>query len=542
MRMAIRPWCRPIRAMRGLAVGALLLLPAVTGCAVSDADVHRWENTERGPYKLMAVVTHDKYSLPLRVEAGLSLIRMPARGGRRMGISFLCDKYKNEEMLDEEGALPSLNDEARTKVVNGMVPQMITEIQKPPPGKKPDGSAEPDPSIPFKDAAFAMLSHEPSLVSDPKTKDELMAALTQWVQTDFEDRIDNSSQQYGVEQMMRFIGAGSVRSLPSLITETSNKVDKVASLIADLGDADTKQKGSDAIVNLAKRFDSQAWYDKAKAFVADSDQKSGAKVTPAQLDIQTKTYQDESLTKTFGSMKRLGGRPVVDYCIAYAADPKNSKERRQAALAAIEGRVDKNNTVDTDKLFAIARDDNTPDEVRDQAFQRLGELPKELIVSRLYSFFDSKKWKVRWVASELILKTMTTKDLPDFLRHLPTSAATKMGMSEPITNGGIIRNMDAPAGQPKAKDVMNQYLTAKDLGPKLTALGFYYGGNKADIGRVQGLFGDSAAIPKCDPTDDCGWTCDVPKAGSNDTESKPIATVGDFAKYCVAPSMTGGGK
>jgi hypothetical protein len=337
---------------------------------------------------------------------------------------------------------------------------------------------------------------------------------------------------------MRFIGAGSVRALPALINETSTKVDKVASLIADLGDADAKQKGSDALVALAKRLDSQAWYDKQKPIVAASDAASGAKVTPQQLDVQMKTYQDQELIKTFGSMKRLGGRPVVDYCIAYAADGKNSKERRQAALAAIEGRVDKNNTVDTDKLFAIAKDDNTPDEVRDQAFQRLGELPKELIVNRLYTFFDAKKWKVRWIAGELILKTMGPKDLPDFFHHLPATAATKMGQSEPITYGGIMMKMDSVAGGPKGKDVVSQFLGAKELGAKLTALGAFYGGSRADVGKVLALQADTSPVPKCDPTDECGWTCDVPKPGSSDTDSKVIATVGDFAKYCVAPSMT----
>jgi hypothetical protein len=338
--------------------------------------------------------------------------------------------------------------------------------------------------------------------------------------------------------MMRFIGAASVRSLPALINDSSTKVDKVASLIADLGDADTKQKGSDALVALAKRIDSQGWYDKEKPIVADSDAKSGAKVTPQHLDVQLKAYQDQELIKTFGSMKRLGGRPVVDYCIGYAGDSKNSKERRQAALAAIENKVDKNNGADIDKLFAIAKDDNTPDEVRDQAFQRLGELPKELIVNRLYTFFDSRKWKVRWVAAELVLKTMTAKDIPEFLRHLPTTAATKMGLSEPTTYGGIILKLDAPPGSPKPKDVLNGYLTVKDLGPKLTAIGAYYGGSKSDLGKIIPLESDTSPVPKCDPTDECGWTCDVPKPGSTDTDSKVIATVGDFAKYCVAPSMT----
>ena len=101
----------------------------------------------------------------------------------------------------------------------------------------------PDPSVPFKDAAFALLSHEPPLATDEKTKVDLTAALAKWVQTSFEERIDNSSQQFGVEQVMRFIGAPSVKSLPSVISETSSKVDRACALVADIGDDETKKTG-----------------------------------------------------------------------------------------------------------------------------------------------------------------------------------------------------------------------------------------------------------------------------------------------------------
>ena len=58
---------------------------------------------------------------------------------------------------------------------------------------------------------------------------------------------------------------------------------------------------------------------------------------------------------------------------------------------------------------------------------------------------------------------------------------------------------------------------------------------------VESKYGDTAPVPKCDKDDDCGWTCDVPKQGTsdkNEKETKTVATVGDFAKYCVEPSMT----
>ena len=240
---------------------------------------------------------------------------------------------------------------------------------------------------------------------------------------------------------------------------------------------------------------------------------------------------------SFSSMKRLGGRPVIDYLIQYSADAKNPPDRRKVALAALEGRVDKNNTADVERIFAIAKDDSTPDEVRDIAFLRLGELPKDQVVPKLYTLFQDKKWKVRWVAATNVLHAITTKQLPEFFNKLPTS---RLALNEPLSYGAAIAKMEPPAGDPKPRDVLISHLNSPQIGAKLTALGSFYQGKKADISVVDSKTSDPTPIPKCDPSEDCGWTCDVPKAGAtdkNDKESKTILTVGDFARYCIEPSM-----
>src|SRR5208337_4143086 len=144
----------------------------------------------------------------------------------------------------------------------------------------------PDPSIPYKDAAFGMLSHEPPLVSDDKTKSDFMAALTQWVQTDFEDRIQNSSQQFGVEQIMRFIGPPSVKQLPAVLVEGNTQLDKACQLIADIGDDDTKTRAGQALVAMLKTIDSPTWVEKQRALVNEANKKTGATPTPAQVQAQ----------------------------------------------------------------------------------------------------------------------------------------------------------------------------------------------------------------------------------------------------------------
>jgi hypothetical protein len=225
-------------------LGAAVTLTAATGCRVAENDVKRWESTQRGPYKLVAVVTHDKYSWELRTDAALSLIRMPPRGGARQGISFLIDKYKDEEGETREGALNQLPEDARRQIVDRLAPLLIKELEPPPPPRTPEGRLPADPTIPFKDATFAMLVHEPPLVSNDKTRADLRAALTKWASTGFEDRIENGSQQFGLEQMMRFLGPESVKTLPGIINENAARIDRIAALINDVGDEPTKRTGT----------------------------------------------------------------------------------------------------------------------------------------------------------------------------------------------------------------------------------------------------------------------------------------------------------
>jgi hypothetical protein len=352
---------------RALAAVVLLSATAGVGCAVSDSDVHRWETTEGGPEKLYAIVTHDKYTWALREEAAMSLVHMRPRSGKRIGLEYLVLGFEGSTGK-VPAALSVLNDESRKHIVDDIAPKLIDVIQQPPPTRSADAQTiPPDPSIPYKDAAFGMLSHEPPLVSDDKTKADLTAALTQWVQTDFEDRIDNSSQQFGVEQIMRAIGPSAVKVLPASIVEGNTKNDKASQLIADIGDDDTKTRAGQALVALAKTIDSPAWVEKQRGLVMEANKKSGNNATPAQVTAQLSTYQEQELEKVFTNMKRVGGRPVVDYCLAYAQDKSKSEKMRSDALAALENRMDKNFPADVTALFNIVGDDTNPDSVRGMA-------------------------------------------------------------------------------------------------------------------------------------------------------------------------------
>jgi hypothetical protein len=536
-RLVRMQWTRG-RCVRLLVLGACVAASSTAGigCAVSESDAHRWETTENGPEKLYAIVAHDKYSWSLREEAALSLIRMRPRNGKRVGLEYLIIGYDTPQARTP-GALAVLGEDARRRIVDGISPKLVEAMQQPPPPRSSEGAVvQADPSIPYKDAAFALLSHEPPLASNESTKASLIAALTQWVQTDFEARIDNSAQQFGVEQIMRFIGASSVKGLPGVISESSTKVDRACALIADIGDDDTKRRASDALVALNRRIASSDWVDKQRALVVEANQKQKISATPQQVSDQLKQYQDQELEKVFTNMKRVGGRSTVEYCLAYARDKSNSEKSRTDALAALENRIDKSVPGDINVILDILTDDANPDRVRAVAMARLGELPKEMILPKLYALFD-KKWQVRLDAARMILKVITTKDLPDFMQHLPSNDKTKMALSEPISYGALIMAMDPQAG-PKPRDVLNRFLQSGLLGAKLTAAGSYYGMKKSEAGVLGGLEEDRSQLPKCEQSDQCGWQCDVPKsAGSQEKETKTVTTVGEFVRWCIEPSL-----
>jgi hypothetical protein len=502
---------------------------ASSGCRVTDADVRRWETTELGPSKLVAVVTHDKYEWPLRIDAAAALIRMKPRNGRRVGIGRLQE------------AVAMLPPEERTKLCAGLIPIIVGEMDKPPPesqGMAP-GEAKADPSVPFKDAAYALLNYEKTvLVSDDAQRKTLQDALVRWAMNGFDRRISISNQLYGLEQIFRYLGAEGVRQLPALI-KPGSAYDRVASLIAELGDQPTKEAASQKLVALAQDTESDAWVARMKPQVDQSNKAAGYTVDDAKLTRQVKDFQEEQIVKAFAALKKVGGRPAVDYLLGVGADKNKPEKRREAALAALENRLDRNNPGDVQRVLAIAGGEETPDSVRQQAFNRAAELPREQVAPKLYELFsqkDVKRWKIRWVAASTVLKMSKGPDVGEFLAKLPPGNAAGMTPAEPLEYGSLIGKMNPPP----SKDVMVANLKSSQLATKLTALGYFYAyGRAGDVPTVQALEDEKTPLPKSEDPEN-KWQCPSPKAGGKPGEMEPkdVATVGEFAKLCVLPQMT----
>jgi hypothetical protein len=495
-----------------------------SGCRVNEDDIHRWESTQHGPDKLRAVLQHDKYDTPLRVEAAMSLIRMKPRAGRRVGIQMMVD------------TLAQVTPEARQAIVASLVPSIITELKKPPPVAQAGQPSPPDASFPYKDAAYALLTQDRTvLVADEAMKQSLRQALVEWAMADFEHRLENRTQTFGMEQLLRSVGPESVVGLPKLMTRESRKLDQMAALVQELGDAKTKEAASAAVVAVAKYVTSEEWVKNKKPELQAANAASKLEPTEAQFKAQLAQYQDEDLFRVFASMKKVGGRPAIDFLLGFAAQKDQGEKRRQAALAALEGRLERANPEDTKRIVEIASQPDAPDVVLDQAFRRIGEMPRDQVVGELYKLFKTEKWKVRRAAAGTVLKMSTVKHIDEFMGKLGDAKA--FALPEALNYGANFK--DLKEGSPL--DALGKYMSSGSPQARTSALAYYYTyGTKADLAAVQKYEGDSQQVPSCDADPECKWSCQIAKEGAKDPkerEDKDIKTIGDYVKYCIEPAM-----
>jgi hypothetical protein len=529
--MRTKRWSRWARVALA---GAIIIGAMPAGCRVNENDVRRWESTEHGPDKLVAVVLHDKYEPSLRVQSALALVRMRPRGGRRVGIPRMVE------------ALSQLQPETRRALVLGMVPTLVEEMGKPPPVVQAGGQIPPDLSIPYKDAAFALLSNDKAvLVSDDEAKQKLSAALIGWMSADFEHRYDNASQMFGVEQVVRFLGAPAAKTLPKLITTDSRKISDLSKLIKENGDQATKEEASVKLVEVARATADQSWIDKLKPILEEANRAQKITTDAERLRMQLVRAQDEQLERVFGAMRQVGGRAVVEYCLQFAGDTKNSEDRRVRALAAIEGNFDTKNPNDVERIMALAAADETPDKIRDLAFMRVGEIPRDKVINKLYDLFtNNKKWQVRWVAAQVAVKMSTTDQIPEILSKFPGGKADNFSLTEALTYGDWMGNPKTmPVADKDGKPAREQFMALLKEGQtaaRFTAFGFFYShGTKADLEMLAAYHADKTPAPKCDDKQkECEWKCYIPKEGSPDEKvPKDVGTLGDFVKYCIEPAI-----
>jgi hypothetical protein len=520
---------RSSRLLSALLIGGACLAGAgAVGCRTTEGDVHRWGETQNGPKRLEAVMLHDKYSDQLRVEAALTLVRMRPRNGKRVGIEGGDDPEQRGLLA----VLGTMEKEARTRLIGLMVPSLDAGMKKPPADR---ATRRPDESYPYKDAAYALLTYEKgSLVTSEEDRRRLQDSIADWAAVDFSGRMDEAAQIYSMDQVLRYLGARGVKRLPELMSPGANKLDRISEFIAELGDPPTKLLASEKLVAVATFIVSPKWLAERDPIVRKANQESKLVPTEKQFKDQLDSYQDEELTRLFSSMKKLGGRPVVSYLLTFSSATTNSDKRRTAAVAALEGNIDKSDAKQIDTLFAMASAETTPDGVRDLVLRRLSELPKKLVIARLFGLFSNPNWKVRFGPADLALRMSDASEVPEFMAKLGL-VKNNMSMAEPLTYGGTLNDVK---GSDTPRAMATKYMGLGNPVPaRLTALSWYFRfGAASDLEEMKRFQDEKAKVPECAKNaKDCEWKCEVTANGK--PEPKDVTTVGEFVRYCVIPEI-----
>lgn len=504
--------------------GVCLAGAGAIGCRTTEHDVHRWGETQNGPKRLEAVILHGKYSDQLRTEAALTLIRMRPRNGKRIGIEGGDDPEQRGLLA----VLSGMDKDARNRIVALMVPALEGGMKLPPADRT---TRRTDDSFPYKDAAHALLTYDKgNLIANEEVRKRLEDAIAEWVSVDFAGRMEEPSQIYSMDQVLRYLGARGVMRLPELMAPGVNKLDRLSEFVSELGDASTKHAASEKLVSVASHVNSAKWLAEREPILRKANQDSKLTPTDKQFKDQLDSYQEEELIRLLSSMKKVGGKPVVNYLLAFASDTTKSDKRRLAAVAALEGNIDKNDPKQVDALFALASGESTPDGVRDLVMKRLSELPKKLVITRLFSLFETQNWKVRFGPADLALRLSEARDVPEFMAKL--GAVKNMAMAEPLTYGGTLNDVK---GDQTPRAMAERFAGPGNPAPaRLTALSWFFKfGVASDLERLKRYEGEKAKVPACArDAKDCEWKCEVPAADQK-TETKDVTTVGEFVRYCV---------
>lgn len=515
----------PVRTSSFRALAILLCLPA---CRVTTDEVHGWARKATGPSKLVAVLQHDKYERPLRVEAALTLATMKPRGGRNVGLQG------SEDAQGLLGALEGLEPTARGPIVSSLAEPLARGILAPP------GVGNVDPSIPYKDAAYALLTHAGgSLVEDEKAKARLEQALVGWTATDFVTRFDNGTQLYGMEQVLRLLGDRGVAPLTPLLVPGFPRLRELSDLIREVGSERTKLDASQRLTRAAQEVESAAWAERTKRLIEQRNREAEIQVSARAFEKQLVVYRTAECEKIFGAMRAVGQKPAADFLLGYAGDARKPAELRALALASLEGHVSRSNPEHARALIGIAASNEATDTLRDLALKRAAELPYDQIAPGLFELFDAGRWKVRWVAASLLLRLSDAAGLERFMNEL--GRVKSLPMAEALSYGALL---DSVSGI-DVRAVVTRYSAQGEPAPvRLSALSHYYGaGTQADVARLRGLTSDPTSVPPCPSSEgpradpdagECAYVCVVTE-GDQKVE-KEVRTVGQFVQYCIIPA------
>jgi hypothetical protein len=437
------------------------------GCRVDRPDIDTWKGTVKGPGKMVAVLLADKYELELRAYAALALVAM--------------DRHDVDGSAQLLSALQRLDASTRDQIMASVSTGLIELMKKD--GSGPAGQPPPPHQVRAKDAAFSLL---PLCGADSRKK--LGDAVVGWYVQDFDDR--SLSGNYSAEQVVRALGSPAAKALVDALSAKLPQpaLVKLAELIGQLGDAETRKRAADTLVGLEAEMRDEPflrWLEsEITRQLGDDAKPDPTRVQKAAL-LNRERFIDEG---AIPAMKHLADQPAVAQrllAIAATKDPLLT-ERRTRALQALEGKVDESHL---DALLSLALDSTSPASVQDYAFDRVADIRSAKAIPPMWPLVqDDKNQRLRWRAGELVLTLGGVAVLGEFFAKLPSGKGVQY---EPEELDGYAQRMGQMTPLPTA--VASGQLGSPDWWDRVIALRYFERkGTEQDAVALSKLLDDAA--------------------------------------------------
>lgn len=460
---------------------ALICLLA-SGCKVTSEDIDYWMGTQKGPGKIVAVLLADKYEDELRTYSGLALVRMEPRPPSRGHDPI-------DGVTELQVAVGRLDEETRERLVDQMAPELIRMMRGESTPNATEGEGIPPLQIRAKDAAFLLLPY-----AGESQRQEMSDAIVDWFAVDFDAR--NLAGNFSAEQVIRRLGAPAAERLVGAMNARlpQQALIKVAQLIAELGNSQTKAEAASRLVEIEREMESEEYTDYLRQRLRD--QLRASRGEDAEIDEQAvngAAVLNRENFITLGAlpaMKHLNDQAVIQDRLLEMAQvteveglaEAKIEERRVKALQAMEGGV---RAEQVDSLVQLALGEDSPTAVRDYAFDRIADSRSTAAIPQLWpAFSETGDWRVRWRIGSLILTLGGADVVQDFFNRLDDESYAR---EELHGYGERLAGMRPPP----TEFVLSQ-LGSEQWHDRAIALYFLerHAENEADIARITALSGD----------------------------------------------------
>ncbi|MCA9580419.1 MAG: hypothetical protein KC416_01415 [Myxococcales bacterium] len=470
---------------------SLVLLGGLWGCKVSNDDIETWKGTIKGPGKIVAVILSPKYPLELRSQAALALVEM-----ERPDVEGPKKLHQTMQHLDPE---------TRTKVLAAIVPG-LEALMRGGQSAQSDGTATGPTEQQWraKDAAYLLTK-----VATGETRQKLIDSIIAWYRVDFNGR--NLAGDFSAEQIVAELGSGAAGTLVDALNAKmpGPALVKLTELINSKGDAAAKKKAAERMVAIQDEMTGEKFLAWLMSLVRTQLKDAGQEADDARVKRIAEYNRESYMAGIIAAMKPLAREKAVsDRLLSIAADPKQTEDRRRAALQALEGKATEKQL---DTLLALALGEGNPTSVRDYAFDRVGDVASKRAIPHLWPLVQSStEQRLRWRASELVLAIGGPEVLSQFLTRLPAKAEF-----EPAELNGYATRMSDMTGDTPRRTAL-QKLGSGQWWEKVIALRYLEKkGKKDDVARMKKLTTDKA------PTQGKQW------------DGQGLKTVGDVAEDAV---------